>query len=155
MKAVVQRVSEAEVGVDGKPVSRIGQGLVVLLGIGHEDTEADADFLVDKIVHLRIFEDENRKMNLSLKDAGGQLLIVSQFTLMADCRKGRRPSFINAARPGPAKKLYEYVIERAKTHGVDVKSGVFQAMMDVSLINQGPVTLILDTKIDTKTGTQT
>ena len=155
MKAVVQRVSEAEVGVDGKQISRIGQGVVVLLGIGREDTEADADFLVDKIIHLRIFEDENRKMNLSLKDVGGQLLIVSQFTLMADCRKGRRPSFVNAARPGPANTLYEYVIERAKTHGVDVKSGVFQAMMDVSLTNQGPVTLILDTKIDTKTGTQT
>ena len=146
MKAVIQRVSQAGVTVDGKEVSRIGTGLMVLLGVGHEDTQKDADFLVDKIINLRIFEDDRGKMNISLKDVGGELLVVSQFTLMGDCRKGRRPSFINAARPDAASRLYDYFIEKAKEKGVSTQGGVFQAMMDVDLVNQGPVTLLLDTK---------
>lgn len=146
MKAVVQRVSKAGVTVDGKPVSNIGKGLLVLLGVGHEDTRADADALVNKIIHLRIFEDDQGKMNISLKDINGELLVVSQFTLMGDCRKGRRPSFIDAAKPDKANTLYEYFVRQAAASGIPTRSGVFQAMMDVDLINQGPVTLLLDTK---------
>ncbi len=146
MKAVVQRVTHAGVTIDSKSVSRIEIGLLVLLGVGHEDTQKDADYLVDKITNLRIFEDENQKMNISIKDVKGELLVVSQFTLMGDCRKGRRPSFIHAAKPDTANTLYEYFIDRAKASGIPTRSGVFQAMMDVNLVNQGPVTLILDTK---------
>jgi len=146
MKAVVQRVKKSSVVVDNTIVSSIGNGLMVLLGVGDGDTQRDADFLVEKIINLRIFEDDNGKMNISLKDVNGELLVVSQFTLLADCRKGRRPSYIKAAPPEKANALYEYFIGRAVEMGVVVKSGVFQAMMDVSLINQGPVTLILDTK---------
>lgn len=146
MKAVVQRVANASVTIDGKSVSKIETGILVLLGVGHEDTQKDADYLVDKIINLRIFEDENQKMNISLKDVQGELLVVSQFTLMGDCKKGRRPSFIHAAKPETANTLYEYFIDRAETLGIPTRSGVFQAMMDVSLVNQGPVTLILDTK---------
>jgi D-tyrosyl-tRNA(Tyr) deacylase len=146
MKAVLQRVSNAGVAIDQKSVARIRDGLLVLLGVGHEDTKKDADTLVNKIIHLRIFEDGHGKMNISLKDVNGQLLVVSQFTLMGDCKKGRRPSFVQAARPDKAKALYEYFIENARKKGVDTQSGVFQAMMDVTLINHGPVTLILDTK---------
>ncbi len=146
MKAVVQRVKNSQVTVDDKIVSRIGRGLMVLLGISEDDTEKDADFLVEKIIHLRIFEDDQGKLNISLLDVKGELLVVSQFTLLGDCRKGRRPSYIKAAPPEKANSLYEYFIRKAQAFGVETKSGVFQAMMEISLINQGPVTLILDTK---------
>jgi len=146
MKAVVQRVKNSHVAVADKIVSRIGQGLMVLLGVSEDDTEKDADFLVEKIIHLRIFEDDKGKLNISLMDVKGELLVVSQFTLLGDCRKGRRPSYIKAAAPEKANSLYEHFIRRAKELGVETKSGVFQAMMEVSLINQGPVTLIIDTK---------
>lgn len=146
MKAVVQRVSQAAVAVGGGIVSTIGCGLLVLLGVSEDDTEKDADFLVEKIIHLRIFEDHQGKLNISLMDVKGELLVVSQFTLLGDCRKGRRPSYIKAAAPEKANGLYEYFIKKAAGLGIETKSGVFQAMMDVSLINQGPVTLILDTK---------
>ena len=146
MKAVVQRVKNSQVTVDDTIVSRIGRGLMVLLGVSEDDTEKDADFLVEKIIHLRIFEDDQGKLNISLLDVKGELLVVSQFTLLGDCRKGRRPSYIKAAPPEKANRLYEYFIRRAKELGVVTKSGVFQAMMEVSLVNQGPVTLILDTK---------
>ncbi|MFA5906828.1 MAG: D-aminoacyl-tRNA deacylase [Desulfobacula sp.] len=146
MKAVVQRVKHSHVTVADKIVSRIGHGLMVLLGVSEGDTKKDADFLVEKIINLRIFEDDNGKLNISLMDVKGELLVVSQFTLLGDCRKGRRPSYIKAAAPEKANSLYEYFIRRAQEFGVETKSGVFQAMMEVSLINQGPVTLILDTK---------
>ena len=146
MKAVVQRVSKASVSVEGRLISEIGPGLMVLLGVEENDTEKDADFLADKIVNLRIFEDDNQKMNISLKDTGGQLLAVSQFTLLGDCRKGRRPSFVKAAPPDDANRLYEYFMEKTQADGVDTKPGVFRAMMDVSLVNSGPVTLLLDTR---------
>lgn len=146
MKAVVQRVSKSDVTVDGEQVSKIGNGLLVLLGVGDEDTTKDADFLAEKIINLRIFEDDQGKMNISLKDISGQLMVVSQFTLLGDCRKGRRPSFIKAARPEKAGELYEYFVKKTQDLGVETKTGVFQAMMDVSLINSGPVTLLLDTK---------
>ena len=145
MKAVVQRVKKSHVVVDNTIVSHIGNGLMVLLGVQDNDTQKDADFLVEKIINLRIFEDENDRMNISLKDVKGELLVVSQFTLLGDCRKGRKPSYIKAAPPEKANDLYEYFISRAIELGVVTKSGVFQAMMDVSLINQGPVTLLLDT----------
>ena len=145
MKAVVQRVKNAGVTVDTTRISGIGAGLAVLLGVGEDDTEKDADFLVDKIINLRIFEDNTGRMNISLKDVQGELLVVSQFTLMADCRKGRRPSYIGAARPEKAESLYRYFIARAIAAGIPTQSGKFQAMMDVSLINQGPVTILLDT----------
>lgn len=146
MKAVVQRVSESSVSVNSKKISAIEDGLMVLLGVQEGDTEKDADFLAEKIINLRIFEDEHGKMNLSLKDTGGQLLVVSQFTLLGDCRKGRRPSFINAAAPDEASSLYEYFMANTKSLGIDTYSGIFGAYMDVSLVNQGPVTLILDTR---------
>ena len=146
MKAVVQRVKKSHVMVDNAIVSNIGNGLLVLLGVQEDDTQKDADFLVEKIIHLRIFEDDHGKMNISLKDVNGELLVVSQFTLLGDCRKGRRPSYIKAASPEKANALYEYFIARATQLGIVTKSGVFQAMMDVSLINQGPVTLLLDTR---------
>ncbi len=145
MKAVVQRVKKSHVVVDNTIVSHIGNGLMVLLGVQDNDTQKDADFRVEKIINLRIFEDENDRMNISLKDVKGELLVVSQFTLLGDCRKGRKPSYIKAAPPEKANDLYEYFIGRAIELGVVTKSGVFQAMMDVSLINQGPVTLLLDT----------
>jgi len=131
--------------VSGTVAASIGKGLVVLLGITHSDTTADADFLLDKIVHLRVFPDEAGKMNRSLLDAGGALLVVSQFTLYGDCRKGRRPSFDAAAPAEAARALYEYFVEAARRRGVPVESGVFQAHMAVALVNDGPVTLILDT----------
>lgn len=146
MKAVVQRVKKSHVVVDNTIVSHIGNGLLVLLGVQYNDTKKDADFLVEKIINLRIFEDDNGKMNISLKDVKGELLVVSQFTLLGDCQKGRRPSYIKAAPPEKANDLYEYFLGRAIELGVVTKSGVFQAVMDVSLINQGPVTLILDTR---------
>ncbi|MCF8068503.1 MAG: D-tyrosyl-tRNA(Tyr) deacylase [Desulfobacterales bacterium] len=150
MKAVIQRVSESSVTVDGKVTGVIGKGLLVLLGVGTDDTSKDADFLVNKIVNLRIFEDENKKMNLSLVDIGGEMLVVSQFTLLGDCHKGRRPSFIKAARPETASELYEYFVEKSKAQGIKVETGIFQAMMDVSLINDGPVTLIVESNNTSK-----
>lgn len=146
MKAVVQRVKSAHVTVDNTIISNIGNGLMVLLGVQEGDTEKEADFLVEKIIHLRIFEDTQGKMNLSLKDLKSELLVISQFTLVGDCKKGRRPSFTRAAAPDRAKTLYEYFIGRAIESGVVTKSGQFQANMDVSLVNQGPVTLVLDTR---------
>lgn len=146
MKAVVQRVKKSHVVVDEKIVSMIGNGLMVLLGVQDDDTKKDADVLVEKIVNLRIFEDDTGRMNISLKDVKGELMVVSQFTLLGDCKKGRRPSYIKAAPPEKANDLYTYFIDRASALGIVTKSGVFQAMMDVSLVNQGPVTLLLDTK---------
>ena len=146
MRAVVQRVSEASVRVDGQVVGAIGPGLLVLLGVGQGDSEQDAETLADKSVNLRIFEDENGQMNRSLLDTGGALLVVSQFTLYGDARKGRRPSFIDAAPPEEANRLYRHFVERARGFGLAVAEGVFRAMMDVSLVNRGPVTILLDSR---------
>ena len=144
MRAVIQRVSRARVWVEEQITGEIGNGLLVLLGVGQGDTQTEVDYLLDKIINLRIFEDPDGKMNLSLLDCGGGLLVVSQFTLYADCRKGRRPSFTGAGDPEAAKALYDYFISRAKTQGVRVASGVFQALMEVELVNSGPVTILLD-----------
>lgn len=146
MRAVVQRVSRAEVRVAGEVTGRIGPGLVVLLGVGRDDTDAEAAWMLDKIVGLRIFADEAGKMNLSLEDIRGGLLVVSQFTLYGDTRKGRRPSFIDAAPPDLANALYEKFVELARARGLEVGTGVFQAMMDVDLVNDGPVTLIVESR---------
>ena len=146
MKAVVQKVSKADVIVENATTGAIKTGLAVLLGIGRQDNETDVENLVKKIINLRIFEDKNQKINLSLSDVQGELLVVSQFTLFADCRKGNRPSFINAAPPEKAEKLYKYFIDKAREQDVIVKTGIFKAMMKVSLVNEGPVTIILDTK---------
>ena len=146
MKALIQRVSRADVSVDGESAGRIGNGLLVLLGVGHEDTEKQADLLVQKIVNLRIFEDENAKMNRSLADIQGELLVVSQFTLMADTKKGRRPSFVNAAPPEQADRLYMSFVEKAREKGIKTETGSFGAMMEVCLVNHGPVTIMLDTE---------
>lgn len=146
MRIVVQRASRGRVTVEGRVTGEIGRGFVLLVGVTHEDTEADADYLVDKVLNLRIFEDESGKMNLSLLDIGGALLSVSQFTLYGDCRKGRRPNFMDAARPDQALAIYEYFNERARAAGVQVETGVFGAMMDVELVNDGPVTLLLESK---------
>ena len=146
MKAVIQRVDNASVSVDGSEMSRIGAGLLVLLGVERGDDERDADFLLDKIIHLRIFEDSEGKMNRSLADIAGELLVVSQFTLLADCRKGRRPSFADAADPAEAERLYGYVLPRAKEKLPRVGEGRFRAMMKVSLVNDGPVTILLDSR---------
>ena len=144
MKAVVQRVSNAQVTVGDTVISNIGPGLLVLLGVQDGDREKDADFLMDKIVRLRIFEDDKGKMNRSVKETGGELLVVSQFTLLGDCRKGRRPSFTRAAPPDEARRLYLYAADRAARAGVPTQTGKFRAEMHVSLTNHGPVTLILD-----------
>lgn len=146
MRAVVQLVSEASVMVADQRVGAIKQGLMVLLGVSRTDTTHDADYLVKKICDLRIFPDEEQLMNKSLLDVGGSLLVVSQFTLLGDCRKGRRPSYSHAAGPGPANSLYQYFIEQAQACGIQVQAGVFQAMMQVQLINDGPVTLLLDSE---------
>lgn len=146
MRAVLQRVSEAEVHADGEVVGSIGKGFFILLGISDEDDETVADKLADKICKLRIFEDENGKTNRSLQDVAGELLVVSQFTLYADCRKGNRPSFIGAGAPAKADRLYEYFMERCKTHVGKVEHGKFGADMKVSLVNDGPFTLTLDSK---------
>lgn len=146
MRAVVQRVRESAVTVDGESVGEIGRGLIVLLSEAEDDAEKDAKFMADKIVNLRIFEDDAGKMNLSLLQTGGQMLVVSQFTLLGDCRKGRRPSFVKAAGPEKANSLYEYFVERVRGKGVGVQTGRFRAMMDVSLVNEGPVTLIVESK---------
>ena len=146
MRAVVQRVKQSSVNVNGDIVGEIGRGLLVFLGVANGDKTDDVDYLVNKIVHLRIFEDENEKMNRSLHDVGGEMLVVSQFTLLGDCRKGRRPSFINAARPEQATELYEYFVKKTREQGIKVKTGQFRAMMDVALINAGPVTLIIESR---------
>jgi len=146
MRAVVQRVDSAMVTVRESPVAAIGAGLLVFLGIGHEDGERDAEYLADKIVNLRIFSDAAGKMNLSLLDIGGQMLVVSQFTLFGDCRKGRRPGFDAAAPPEQARRLYEYFIIAAGNRGIEVKQGQFQAEMKVALINDGPVTMLIDSR---------
>ncbi|MCU0553521.1 MAG: D-aminoacyl-tRNA deacylase [Syntrophales bacterium] len=146
MKAVIQRVESASVSVEGSEISRIGAGLLVLLGVEKGDSEKDADFLLDKIIHLRIFEDGEGKMNRSLADVSGELLVVSQFTLLADCRKGRRPSFTDAADPAQATALYEYMLSRAKEKVARVGEGRFQTTMKVELVNSGPVTILLDSR---------
>ncbi|MDR3230841.1 MAG: D-tyrosyl-tRNA(Tyr) deacylase [Synergistaceae bacterium] len=145
MRAVLQRVTRARVSVDGRIVGEIGGGLCILLGVGNGDTERDAEWLADKTVNLRIFEDGAGKMNRSLLDTGGSVLVVSQFTLYGDCRKGRRPSFVDAASPEEGKRLYEYFVERVKSRDVSAACGIFQAHMLVEIENDGPVTLILDT----------
>lgn len=145
MKLVVQRVLNAQVDVDGKTVGKINKGFMVLCGITHEDTEKEADVLARKLCNLRVFEDENEKMNLSLKDVNGELLIISQFTLYADSMSsGNRPSFIAAARPDKAEPLYEYFLKKCEAEGIHVEKGIFGADMKVSLINDGPVTIILE-----------
>jgi D-tyrosyl-tRNA(Tyr) deacylase len=146
MRAVVQRVSEARVKVAGEIVGEIGPGFLVLLGVGKDDTDQDADWLAEKISGLRVFEDSEGKLNLSLADVRGSVLVVSQFTLYADCRKGRRPGFEAAAPPELAERLYEHFVARLKEKNLPVATGRFQAMMEVELVNQGPVTLLLDSK---------
>ncbi len=144
MRSVVQRVSRASVTIDGEEVGRIGRGLVVLLGIHAGDTSKDLRWMTDKILNLRIFEDDDGKMNHSLFDIDGEVLIVSQFTLYGDCRKGRRPGYSSAARPEIAEPLYEQFVENVRQNGIITATGKFQAMMNVELINDGPVTLIVD-----------
>lgn len=146
MRAVVQRVARCSVRVEAKMVGEIGAGLLVLLGVAKGDSEAGADYLAEKILGLRIFEDEAGKMNLSVKDKRGELLVVSQFTLYGDVRRGKRPSFDAAAKPEEARRLYEYFVEKVRATGLHCETGVFQAMMDVELVNQGPVTILLDSE---------
>jgi D-tyrosyl-tRNA(Tyr) deacylase len=146
MRAVVQRVTSSRVEVAGQTVGQIGAGLLVLLGVARDDREADADYLADKIVNLRIFQDAQDKMNLALKDANGAMLVVSQFTLYGDTRKGRRPSYIDAAEPAKANTLYEYFVARVRAQGVAVETGIFQATMAVHLVNDGPVTILIDSR---------
>lgn len=146
MRAVVQRVLEANVKVDGKIVGEINKGLLVFLGVGKEDTEEDLEYLVNKVLGLRIFEDENEKMNLSLMDIKGELLVVSQFTLYGDVRKGKRPSFTESAPPDIAEEIYLKFIDKCKDMGIKTEKGLFGADMKVSLINDGPVTILLDSK---------
>ncbi len=144
MKFVVQRVKEAQVDVEGKTVGKIDNGFLVLIGVTHTDTKEIADYLIKKLVNLRVFKDNNGKMNLSLNDINGSLLLVSQFTLYADCSGGNRPSFIEAAKPDMANELYEYIIDECKKKITKVQTGIFGAEMKVSLINDGPVTIILE-----------
>jgi D-aminoacyl-tRNA deacylase len=144
MRAVVQRVKNARVEISGRIIGEIGKGLLIFLGVGDEDSEKDCEYLADKIANLRIFPDENDLMNLSSLDIGGGMLVVSQFTLWGDCRKGRRPSFTKAARPERARELYEFFIGVLKKTGLKIAAGEFQEMMDVHLINDGPVTILLD-----------
>ncbi|WP_353097024.1 D-aminoacyl-tRNA deacylase [Tissierella praeacuta] len=146
MRAVIQRVSEASVKVDNNVVGEIGKGLLVLLGIGEGDTPKDLDYLVDKALGLRIFQDNNDKMNLSLLDIQGELLVISQFTLYGDVRKGKRPSFTDSAHPDIAEKMYLEFIDKAIDKGIKTEKGIFGADMKVSLINDGPVTILLDSK---------
>jgi D-aminoacyl-tRNA deacylase len=146
MRLVVQRVDKASVSVQERIVSSIGKGLLVFLGVEKEDTCQDADYLLEKVINLRIFEDGDGKMNLSLLDTCGGLMVVSQFTILGDCRKGRRPSFVHAEDPGPARDLYLYFIRKASERITYVQGGEFQAMMKVEIINDGPVTMLLDSK---------
>jgi D-aminoacyl-tRNA deacylase len=144
MRAVVQRVSEASVRVEGAAVAGIGAGLLVLLGVGRGDLDRDAEQLADRVLHLRVFADEAGQMNRSVADIRGDLLVVSQFTLFGDARKGRRPSFVDAAEPGEANRLYLLFTERLRVSGLRVEQGIFRALMDVALVNHGPVTILLD-----------
>ena len=144
MRAVVQRVKKSSVVIEDRTIAKIENGLLVLLGVGKDDDENKAEWLAAKIAHLRIFEDENGKFNHSLLDSGGQMLVVSQFTLYGDCRKGKRPSFVQAAALDKAAELYLYFVEQVRMMGISVQTGQFRAMMDVSLVNNGPVTLILE-----------
>ena len=144
MRFVIQRVSSASVTVDGKVTGAIGKGFMVLIGVSDSDTEAVADKMIKKLLGLRIFEDENGKTNLSLESVGGSLLLVSQFTLYADCRKGNRPSFLDAGDPKHAEELYDYIVAQCRAAGYEVGTGVFGAQMDVSLVNDGPFTILLD-----------
>lgn len=146
MRAVVQRVTKGKVTIQGETVGEIGQGLVVLLGVGQEDDQEDLEYLASKIVNLRIFYDEEGKMNRSVKDVGGQMLVVSQFTLYGDCRKGRRPSFIKAAPPDKANELYEEFVKLIEAEGIPVATGRFQEEMLVEIHNDGPVTILLDSE---------
>ena len=146
MRAVVQRVKKSSVNVDSQIIGRIDKGLLVLLGVAKGDTPSDADYLANKIVNLRIFEDDDAKMNRSLLSIGGKMLVVSQFTLLGDCRKGRRPSFAAAASPQKAAELYDYFVQQVRRLGIAVETGRFQAMMEVTLINDGPVTLVLESR---------
>jgi D-tyrosyl-tRNA(Tyr) deacylase len=144
MRAVIQRVKHSSVTTENRTIGQIGAGPLVLLGVAKGDHPGDADYLVSKIANLRIFEDENGKMNRSLLDTGGEMMVVSQFTLLADCRKGRRPSFVNAAEPEVATELYEYFVSCARNLGITIATGRFRAMMEVALINEGPVTIIIE-----------
>lgn len=146
MRLVIQRVLNASVKVDGEVTGKIGKGFLVLLGAGMNDTKEIAEKMADKMMRLRIFSDENDKTNLSIQDVGGELLVVSQFTLYADCRKGNRPSFVKAGAPAETNRLYEYFMERCKTHVEKVEHGIFGADMKISLVNDGPFTLMLDSQ---------
>ena len=146
MRAVIQRVQSASVCVDGRMTGKIDQGLLVLVGVGKGDGEKDVAYMVSKLPDLRIFEDASGKFNLSLREAGGGMLVVSQFTLYGDCRKGRRPSFIDAAEPAEAEKLYEQLVFKLRERGTPVETGEFQAKMEVHLVNDGPVTILLDSR---------
>jgi D-tyrosyl-tRNA(Tyr) deacylase len=146
MRAVIQRVTESSVKTEDQIIGRTGSGLLVLLGVAKDDSPSDSDYLVKKITNLRIFEDEKGKMNRSLLETGGEMMVVSQFTLLADCRKGRRPSFGGAAGPELATALYEYFVKQVRSLGIVVATGRFRAMMEVALINQGPVTIILESR---------
>ena len=146
MRAVVQRVRKGSVEIEEKEIGKIEKGLVILLGVGQSDVEKDAEYLAEKIVNLRIFEDKEGKMNLSVKDINGQILVISQFTLYGDCKKGRRPSFISAALPDKAVKLYDYFVKSIKNYGLKIETGEFQAMMLVKIYNDGPVTILLDSE---------
>jgi len=146
LRAVIQRVNRASVSVDGNVVSSISKGLLVLLGVAENDEISDAKYLAEKTIGLRIFEDSEEKMNLSIADIGGEILVISQFTLYGDCRKGRRPSFIEAAKPVKAVELYEAYVSALRELGLEPKTGIFQAYMQVELVNDGPVTIMLDSK---------
>lgn len=146
MRAVVQRVKKGSVEIEKKEIGKIEEGLVILLGVGRKDIEKDAEYLAEKIVNLRIFEDKEGKMNLSVKDINGQILVISQFTLYGDCKKGRRPSFISAALSDKAVKLYDYFVKYIKNYSLKVETGQFQAVMLVKIFNDGPVTILLDSE---------
>ena len=146
MRAVVQRVAEARVHVDGEVVGSIGAGLLVLVGVAEDDREEDAEYLAEKTLHLRIFPDDAGQMNRSLVEMGGEVLAVSQFTLLGDARRGRRPGFSTAAPPEEANRLYTHFVARLRASGLKVETGVFRAMMDVALVNRGPVTILLDSR---------
>jgi D-aminoacyl-tRNA deacylase len=146
MRAVIQRVDRASVKINHRELSSINEGILVLLGVEKEDSEVDADYILGKSIHLRIFEDEQGKMNRSLLDINGAMMIVSQFTLLGDCIKGRRPSFVQAEEPGRANKLYEYFIKEAREKVKSLATGKFQEMMEIELVNNGPVTILLDSR---------
>ena len=146
MRSVVQRVAHASVTVDGEVLGKIGKGLLVLLGVSDDDTDADLNYMADKVSGLRIFEDEDEKMNLSVEDIGGEIMVISQFTLFGDCRKGKRPSFVAAGKPDFANEMYEKFVEKLTEKSFDVKKGRFGADMKVELLNDGPVTLLIDSK---------